>query len=873
MKNRFITILVTLFMVFTLLPHSVMATETYNIWVGGVQVTSENAANVLDGINDGKVSYNPATQTLTLNGAHISTALTDSFWGDTFSIHSQEPTLTLTLIGENKIEGVDSIRSTYGVRCEGELTIAGEGSLTITPGQAYKDGASGNNHSSGILTEGGLTLNNVTLDIKGERYGLYEYRDGYITINGGTVTAYGSSSAFVGNLKTNGQIESVMAGDGNPGTEWDGSTYLSGTYKYVKIILTNDVAQIGSQSYKDLQLAINAFTDGDTIKLVADIIGCFSTDGNDKSFTLDLNGKTLDGGNDSAIQYLDSGTLSILDSSTEKNGKVINNSGVDGTVYLSTGSLIINEGTVENTGGFSAIANYGNGSITISVGTVENTNGPWAIYNSGSGNINISGGIVSSSDEGSTAIHNEGGDIIFPISSTSGSPIVKGAGQALNKAFLLGNSPVKITASTNYDGSTPELYNEANIDTYKYLKFDYVDTYPISGTVKDSATNSGISGATVQIKDATHTPIALMISDENGFYAFAAVPAGNYYIETSATGYDNSKTDSFDLNANLADQELILTKTAAPLAHTITATAGTGGTITPNGNVSVDNNGLQLFKISPSSNYSIADVLIDGVSQGKISSYSFDHVTANHTISAIFNYNGSSGGGSSGSSGSGSSTTNNNDKPKPPAPPTPNESKEPIVEKKPQNIISFIDINSHWAEQDIEFTASLGLFSGTSNSIFSPDTAMTRGMFVTVLGRLANANVSGYTTSSFSDVESPDYYSPYIEWAAANHIARGIGNEKFAPEQPITREQLAVFIQKYSQVKGISLPIINSENQFADSEKISPYARDAVRQMQIAGILIGKNDNLFAPQEIATRAEVSSVLHRFLNLLKTSNTR
>lgn len=194
------------------------------------------------------------------------------------------------------------------------------------------------------------------------------------------------------------------------------------------------------------------------------------------------------------------------------------------------------------------------------------------------------------------------------------------------------------------------------------------------------------------------------------------------------------------------------------------------------------------------------------------------------------------------------------------------------MEKKPTNKITFTDIKNHWAEQDIEFTASQGLFSGTSNTTFSPDTAMTRGMFVTVLGRLANANVSSYTTSSFSDVESQAYYSSYIEWANANHIASGIGDKKFAPEQPITREQLAVIIQKYSPVKGIPLPVINKENKFADHEKISPYAQDAVKQMQIAGILMGKNNNLFDPQGIATRAEVSSILHRFAEIEASQDT-
>jgi len=157
------------------------------------------------------------------------------------------------------------VQSTYGIRCKGKLTIEGTtGSLTVTPGKAYTTNGLGNNHSSGILTQGGLTINNVILDIQGEQYGLYEYGNGSITINGGTVTAYGSKAAIEvgGDLKTNGKKVSVMVGDDKPGQDWDGSTNLIKTYKYVKMELTTDVAQIGETGYVTLQAAVNAVAEG-----------------------------------------------------------------------------------------------------------------------------------------------------------------------------------------------------------------------------------------------------------------------------------------------------------------------------------------------------------------------------------------------------------------------------------------------------------------------------------------------------------------------------------------------------------------------------------------------------------------------------------
>ena len=181
-----------------------------------------------------------------------------------------------------------------------------------------------------------------------------------------------------------------------------------------------------------------------------------------------------------------------------------------------------------------------------------------------------------------------------------------------------------------------------------------------------------------------------------------------------------------------------------------------------------------------------------------------------------------------------------------------------------QDVPSFTDTSGHWAKEDIGFVASYGLLKGTSDTTFSPDTDMTRGMFITALGRLANTDVSGYEKSSFTDVKNDAYYMGYIQWASKNSIANGVGNGRFAPDQSITREQMAVIMQNYAKAIGITLPKIHEENTFADSIKISAYAKDAVKEMQTAGIINGKNGNLFDPQGRATRAEVSAVLHRFV---------
>ncbi|WP_352400828.1 S-layer homology domain-containing protein [Anaerotignum sp.] len=185
---------------------------------------------------------------------------------------------------------------------------------------------------------------------------------------------------------------------------------------------------------------------------------------------------------------------------------------------------------------------------------------------------------------------------------------------------------------------------------------------------------------------------------------------------------------------------------------------------------------------------------------------------------------------------------------------------------------AFSDIAGHWAEEDIAFVVSRGLFSGTSATTFGPNTAMTRGMFVSVLGRLTNVDVSGYKQSSFSDVKIDAYYMGYIEWAIKNSIVSGVGNGEFSPEQSITREQMAVIMSNYAKTFGYILPKVHVENTFADNDKIRTYAKEAVKQIQMAGVISGKNSNFFDPQGTATRAEVSALLCRFVELAISSDT-
>ncbi|TBL76237.1 X2-like carbohydrate binding domain-containing protein [Paenibacillus thalictri] len=177
---------------------------------------------------------------------------------------------------------------------------------------------------------------------------------------------------------------------------------------------------------------------------------------------------------------------------------------------------------------------------------------------------------------------------------------------------------------------------------------------------------------------------------------------------------------------------------------------------------------------------------------------------------------------------------------------------------------AFNDTAEHWAKEKIDFVVSRGLIAGTSAANFSPGTAITRADFLMALGKLSGGDISDYKQSSFTDVSSTNPAMPYIEWAVQNKIVQGVGNNRFSPDSPITREQMAVMMAGFAQTTGYKLPVYRQAVTFADGAEISSWAQDAVRAIQQTGVVEGKDNNRFDPAENATRAEASTILQRFV---------
>lgn len=160
------------------------------------------------------------------------------------------------------------------------------------------------------------------------------------------------------------------------------------------------------------------------------------------------------------------------------------------------------------------------------------------------------------------------------------------------------------------------------------------------------------------------------------------------------------------------------------------------------------------------------------------------------------------------------------------------------------NAKRFNDMADHWAKDAVEFASSRELFNGVGNDAFGPDLSMTRGMVNTVLARLAGADTTGGET----------WYAKGTVWAVENGISDGT-----APEQPVTREQLAAMLYRYA-----GSPAVSGELSFDDTTVISIWAYDAVRWCVDNGILNGVGGNRMTPQDLARRGQVAAMLMRFL---------
>ena len=230
------------------------------------------------------------------------------------------------------------------------------------------------------------------------------------------------------------------------------------------------------------------------------------------------------------------------------------------------------------------------------------------------------------------------------------------------------------------------------------------------------------------------------------------------------------------------------------------------------------------FTFKPDTGYKVKDVKVDGKSVGAVTTYTVDKLTVSTRIEVTF--------------------TNGK--------------------------LPFTDVReSDWFYDDVVFAYENGLFSGTSDTTFSPNTSMTRAMLVTVLYRLeGQPAVNG--RSGFSDVQYNGYYEDAVTWAADNGIVNGTSTSTFSPNVNVTREQMAAILYRYAQYKKYNTAASSSLNGFTDYATVSGYAVTPM-QWSVAEKLVNGSNGKLMPTGNASRAQVAAILHRFAeNVAKTT---
>lgn len=181
----------------------------------------------------------------------------------------------------------------------------------------------------------------------------------------------------------------------------------------------------------------------------------------------------------------------------------------------------------------------------------------------------------------------------------------------------------------------------------------------------------------------------------------------------------------------------------------------------------------------------------------------------------------------------------------------------------PVSGLPFGDVKTaDWFYNDVKYVYEKGMMAGTAADVFAPNATTTRAMIVTILYRLEGSPaVTG--TSAFVDVPAGQWYTDAVNWAAANQIVKGTSATTFAPNDSITREQMAAILYRYAQYKGYDVTKQADLSGYSDNSQVSAYAKDALAWANAAKLINGVTNTTLAPQGNATRAQVSAILHRF----------
>lgn len=549
------------------------------------------------------------------------------------------------------------------------------------------------------------------------------------------------------------------------------------------------------------------------------------------------------------------------------------------TLNISGGEISSDSVTIGNPGGSCS------GTINVSGGTISTSAADQVCMNSISMTLNVSGGLIQRVKAKEVNVSGDPTLIIRLQSLTSKKvtitgPLTGGDGniKLSGESLAISTSGTAVATAGDESHAVVSKFSLLELDGKSLMKSgssivlaDYTPPPPPSAssssfTVTEGGIYSGmVSGTGDGISYILqNVPLygSLTSFNTNGSFTYSA-------YRQSALGFVSSDhftffvRDSVSQESNTATVSIVIEALPPPspgstgsgrvsISPVITAEQSKGGVIS----IAPDKKAVTIV---PEESYVIVDVIIDGISVGPTETAAFTD-SKSHTIKAIFV----------------------------------KESALPFYLEKGERIYigfsliaghlyqyiapegemvefrdnpkKYIDNTIPWAKPSINFVTERELFIGTSQHAFSPNESMTRAMFVTVIGRLYERSYGRIVKEGdnpFVDVDPMAYYARYVEWANEKGIIKGLGNSMFAPEDQITREQMAVIIENLATV-------LNKAEQrggklsYGDSSSISSWAISGALYCQETNVMTGKKDGNFAPLESATRAEAAAVIERFI---------
>ncbi|MEL7655619.1 MAG: S-layer homology domain-containing protein, partial [Bacillota bacterium] len=181
------------------------------------------------------------------------------------------------------------------------------------------------------------------------------------------------------------------------------------------------------------------------------------------------------------------------------------------------------------------------------------------------------------------------------------------------------------------------------------------------------------------------------------------------------------------------------------------------------------------------------------------------------------------------------------------------------------SIVDFADTKAHWAREYIGKLAARGIVNGMGNNYYLPDDSLTRAQFLTMLAKtIYGLDTTQTAPAGFTDVPEAEWYYSFINWGYANGIVKGIDDVTFAPNEKITREQMAIMLNNFTNSTDLVLPTTNTAASFTDGTAISPWAAESVDKIVCSGIMSGYPEGNYNPQGKATRAEAATVIYKLI---------